>query len=67
MLHVQRLVLTIVCQLKPVLTVLARKDASLENQLRRAASSIALNLAEGVGSFGGIKKQRYRTSRGPVA
>jgi four helix bundle protein len=61
---VQHLVVEIVQQLRPVLTVLARKDRSLENQLRRAIASVALHLAEGVGSSGGIKKQRYQTALG---
>ena len=66
MLRVQVLVLQMLQQLRPVLTVIGRKDSSLENQLRRAATSIALNLAEGAGSFGGIKKQRYRTALGSL-
>ena len=33
-------------------------------QLRRAASSVVLNLAEGSGSFGRVRTQRYRTALG---
>ena len=66
MLLVQHLVLEIVQQLRPVLTVIGRKDSSLENQLRRAIASVALNLAEGVGSSGGTKKQRYQTALGSL-
>lgn len=55
MLRVQVLVLDIIRQLRPVLTVLRSKDRSLEDQLRRAIASVALNLAEGVASRDGNK------------
>jgi four helix bundle protein len=37
---------------------------NLASQLRRAASSVVLNVAEGSGSFGGVRTQRYRTALG---
>jgi four helix bundle protein len=36
----------------------------LARQLRRAASSVGLNLAEGSGSFGRVRTVRYRTALG---
>ena len=66
MLRVQQLVLDIIQQLRPVLAVLRRKDRSLEDQLRRAITSVALNLAEGYGLRDGNKRLRYQTALGSL-
>ena len=41
-----------------------KRDANLARQLRRAASSVVLNVAEGSGSFGRVRTVRYRTALG---
>jgi four helix bundle protein len=66
MLRVQHLVLDIIKRLQPVLTVLRRKDRSLEDQLRRAITSVALNIAEGLASRDGNKRLRYVTALGSL-
>ena len=42
----------------------ARKDSDLARQLRRAVTSIALNLSEGQGSQGRLRPTRYYSALG---
>jgi len=51
---------------RPLVDAVQRRDRDLASQLRRAISSIALNLAEGFGCTGGSARARFETARGSL-
>ena len=48
----------------PVIQAVARKDRALADQMRRAASSVPLNVAEGSRRNGKDRKHSYRIAAG---
>ena len=64
MLKVQTFALETVKSLAPAVQAVASHDPDLGRQLRRAASSIVLNIAEASGSRDGNSRQRFRTALG---
>ena len=50
--------------MRAMVDTIERRDPDLARQLRRAASSVVLNAAEGCGSLGRMRTARYRTALG---
>ncbi len=64
MLKVYQVAIEMIREIAPVITQIEKRDIDLARQLKRAASSVALNMAEASGSRGGIRNARYRTALG---
>jgi four helix bundle protein len=62
--HLEELSLEFIDALVPLMPRIKQRDKSLEDQLRRAASSIGLNVAEAAFSDPGNKRARFHTAAG---
>ncbi len=59
--------LEIVALARPLVDAVQRRDRDLASQLRRAISSVTLNLAEGFGSASGNARVRFESARGSLS
>ena len=64
MLTIYPFILETISGLRPALVCIERCDRDLGRQLRRAASSVALGVAEGMYSRGGNQAARFHTALG---
>ncbi len=66
MLRIYSDVLDVVRDLRPLLQRVKQKDSDLGTQMRRALTSVPLNIAEGSSSRGGNRAARYHTAAGSM-
>ena len=64
MLRIYSFILEVLRKIAPLEARIRKHDPDLARQLRRAASSIALNCAEATGSHAGNVKARFRDALG---
>jgi four helix bundle protein len=63
-LRIYPVILSAISSLRAPLAEVQRHDCDLARQLRRAASSVSLNVGEGMYSRGNSRKARYHTALG---
>jgi four helix bundle protein len=51
---------------RPLVDSIARRDRDLASQVRRALSSVGLNISEGFGSAAGNARLRFESARGSL-
>lgn len=66
MLRIYDVVIETIGEMRPLIAQIERRDADLARQMRRAVSSVALNLAEGAGVRGGNRRLRYESALGSM-
>jgi four helix bundle protein len=66
MLRIYDVVLDVVRDLRPVLEAIGQCDVDLARQMRRALTSVPLNVAEGASSRGRNRAARYHTGAGSM-
>ncbi len=64
MLRIYETMVGVLRGLRPVMTEIEAHDRDLARQLRRASSSVVLNISEGSGSSAGTRRERYRNALG---
>jgi four helix bundle protein len=64
MLRIYDVVLDVARQGARIAEQIEQRDSDLARQMRRALTSVALNVAEGMGNTAGHKRQRYQTALG---
>ena len=64
---VQEVAFEMIVAVKPLVDTIAKQDRSLADQIRRAASSVVLNIAEGAHSQGRVAISRFHSAAGSAS